>query len=204
MKKVLEYVNVHHYLIRTSNFKLLEAIVLNMMWKRIDNINDPFPDSILSIEKTSGIHRPTIEKYIEKFKKVNIMHSINGKHIFNPEYEKYLEKLQYLDKENELKISPKKEYSSTYTCYHFDVAKRLNVNEMEYFFLDIHIGLFKKNGYGTSPKNYTMRVLGIGSRNYQKIKKKLFEKGYLERCYAPDLIKVSDQVVTIFGMSRKK
>lgn len=202
-RKKLEYVNVEHYLIKTSTFTLLEAIVLKMMLKRVEDEKEGFPDSILFLEKVSGIQRQTINKYIKKFEALNMIYSLDGRHFFNTDCEEYLENLLNSDIENEFKINPHKKYYSTYTCYHFGAAKQLDLNEMQFFFLDIHVGLFKKLGYGTSPKEYIKSILNIKHGNYFKVKKELFNKGYLELYGYPDLIKVSDEVVLILEVARK-
>ena len=198
--KILNYVNVEHFLVRTSTLTLKESIVLNMLWKRSEN--GEFLDSVLFLEKTSGIKRKTIDKYIEKFKELKIIYSLKRKCFFYPDYEQYLDDLQELDRENEFVINSQNTYYFTYTFYHFDLAKQLELNVTEYFFLDIHIGLFQKKGYGTCPKSYTMRLLGIEERYFFEIKKQLFEKGYLEKFDESDFIKVSVSIINDFGIAR--
>lgn len=202
--KKLDYVNVAHFWIRTSTLTLKEAIVLTMMRRRVEENSTEFLGSILSLEKASGISRHTIKDYIEKFESLKILNLKNGRYFFRDDFEKYIDSLVKLDEENEYKINPKRTYHSTYTCYHFKTAKELGLNYRQYFFIDIHIGLFLRKGHGTSPKDYTKRTLGIEERYYFKLKEQLFRKGYLE-IYVNgkfDMINVSGRVMMTLGKMR--
>ncbi|MFB9108152.1 hypothetical protein [Flavobacterium gyeonganense] len=198
----IEYVNIQHCLIRTKTFKLLEAVILEIIWKRVGNLKDAFPESILYLEKVSGISRHTIKVYMKKFETLNIIYFKDGKYFFKCDYNVFKERLHDMERKNQSNVNSKKEYFQTYTCYHFEVAQQLEITEMQFFFLDIHIGVFRRLGYGTSPREYIMDILNIQKSYYFKLKNELFEKGYLEFYRYPDLIMVNDSVIRSIGKVR--
>ncbi|EKT3966453.1 hypothetical protein NTJ12_001515 [Flavobacterium psychrophilum] len=197
--KKLDFIIIRHFLLK--EFSLKEIVILEILWYLSKYNKNEFPESETYIYRLSGISRGTIRKAKEKFGRYGFAKCEDKKFYFLADFESRIEDLKekfIFNLPSEVERDKARE-KPTYTMYFFSIREKYNLSEIEYCFLDTHIGIFSKKEFEKSPKKYLEKTLGIHNTTYYEIRAKLIIKKIFIDCYKnSDFSKIDDKVIDVF------